>query len=71
MQPPCIDRGCNHREIIGAMSAMAGRIAPSGWNRVKISENLGVTAVAPVAPVVTSLILYTVIIEWPSIRSML
>ena len=29
--------------------------APSGWNRVKLSENLGATAVAPVAPVDTSL----------------
>ena len=27
-----------------------------GWNRVKVSENLGVTAVAPVAPAVTSLL---------------
>ena len=26
-----------------------------GWDRVKVSENLGATAVAPVAPVVTSL----------------
>ena len=30
--------------------------APPGWNRVKVSENLGATPVAPVAPVVTSLI---------------
>ena len=29
--------------------------AHPGWNRVKVSENLGATAVAPVAPVVTSL----------------
>ena len=29
--------------------------APPGWNRVKVSENLGATAVAPVAPVDTSL----------------
>ena len=28
---------------------------PPGWNRVKLSENLGATAVAPVAPVNTSL----------------
>ena len=28
---------------------------PLGWNRVKISENLGATAGAPVAPSVTSL----------------
>ena len=29
--------------------------APLGWNRVKVTENLGVTEVAPVAPVVTSM----------------
>ena len=29
--------------------------APLGWDRVKVSENLGATLVAPVAPVVTSL----------------
>ena len=29
--------------------------APPGWNRVKASENLGATAVALVAPAVTSL----------------
>ena len=29
--------------------------APLSWDRVKVSENLGGTAVAPVAPVVTSL----------------
>ena len=34
---------------------MVGRICPPGWNRVKVSENLGATAVAPVAPVDTSL----------------
>ena len=28
-----------------------------GWDRVKISENLGATAVAPVAPADTSLLL--------------
>ena len=28
---------------------------PPGWDRVKVSENLGATAVAPVAPVNTSL----------------
>ena len=32
--------------------------APLGRNRVKVSENLGVTAVAPVAPLVTSLLSY-------------
>ena len=34
---------------------MVGRICPPGWDRVKVSENLGVTAVAPVAPADTSL----------------
>ena len=29
--------------------------APPGWDRVKVSKNLGATAVAPVAPVDTSL----------------
>ena len=29
---------------------------PLGWDRVKVSENLGATLVAPVAPVVTSLV---------------
>ena len=31
--------------------------APLGWNRVKVSENLGATTVVPVAPAVTSLIM--------------
>ena len=41
---------CNHWEIFGATSAMQwwGRINPPGWNRVKVSENLGATAVTPV-----------------------
>ena len=34
---------------------MVGRICPPGWNRIKVSENLGATPVAPVAPVDTSL----------------
>ena len=49
---------CNHREIFDATSAMLGQnlpSAPPGWNRVKVSENLGATANAPVAPAVTSL----------------
>ena len=29
---------------------MVGRIYPPGWNRIKVSENLGATPVAPVAP---------------------
>ena len=28
---------------------------PPGWDRVKVSENLGATSVAPVAPADTSL----------------
>ena len=35
--------------------------APLGWDRVKLSENLGATSVAPVAPVITSLCLMLVI----------
>ena len=38
-----------------ATSAMVGRICPPGEDRVKVSENLGGTSVAPVAPVDTSL----------------
>ena len=34
---------------------MVGRICPPGGDRVKVSENLGATSVAPVAPVDTSL----------------
>ena len=34
---------------------MVGRICPPGCNRVKVSQNLGATAVAPVAPVDASL----------------
>ena len=40
---------------------MVGRICPPpGWDRVKVSENLGATTVALVAPVDTSLVLYCV-----------
>ena len=47
---------CNRGEIFGATHSMLGaESAPPGWNRVKVSENLGATAVAPVAPVITSL----------------
>jgi hypothetical protein len=36
---------------------MVGRICPPpGWNGVKVSETLGATPVAPVAPVDTSLL---------------
>ena len=34
---------------------MVGRICPPGGDRIKVSENLGATTVAPVAPVDTSL----------------
>ena len=34
---------------------MVGTICSPGWDRVKISENLGATVVTPVAPVDTSL----------------
>ena len=34
---------------------MFGNICPPGWNRVKVSKNLGATAAVPVAPVDTSL----------------
>ena len=37
---------------------MVGRICPPGCNRVKVSQNLGATPVAPVAPVDTSLNFY-------------
>ena len=47
---------CNRGEIFGATYSMLGaESAPPGWNRVKVSENLGATVVAPVAPAVTSL----------------
>ena len=50
------NQGRNHRENLDATSAMVGRICPPpGGDRVKVSENLGATSVAPVAPVVTSL----------------
>ena len=52
-----IHQGHNHGENLGSTFAMVGRICPPGWDRVKVSENLGVTAVAPVAPAVSSLYL--------------
>ena len=50
-------QGRNRRENLVATSAMVGRICPPGpgGDRVKVSENLGATSVAPVAPVDTSL----------------
>ena len=48
-------QGRNHGKMLAATSAMVGRICPPGWDRIKVSGNLGATLVAPVAPVVTSL----------------
>ena len=48
-------QGRNHGENLGATVPMVGRICPPGWNRVKVSENLGATAVVAVAPVGASL----------------
>ena len=43
------EQGRNHGKNLGATSAMVGRICPPpGCNRVKVSQNLGATAVAPV-----------------------
>ena len=33
-------QGRNHKEIVGAIALMVGRICPPGCNRVKVSENL-------------------------------
>ena len=52
-----IFQGRNDGENLGATASMVGRICPPGWNRVKVSENLGSTVVALVAPVDTSLYL--------------
>ena len=49
-------QGRNHGKFLAATSAMVGRICPLGWDRVKASENLCATAVAPVVPVVTALL---------------
>ena len=48
-------QGRNHKENLGFTSAIVGKIGPPGWDRVRVSENLGATSVATVAPVVTSL----------------
>ena len=39
---------------------MMGRICPHGGDKVKVSENLGLTMVVPLAPVETSLVEYAV-----------
>ena len=41
--------------MLAVTSVIVGTICPLGWDRVKVSENLGATAVAPVTSVVTSL----------------
>ena len=46
-------QGRNHGENLVATSAMVGRICPHGGDRVKVSENLGLTTVLPLAPVET------------------
>ena len=52
-----VNQRCNRGEIFGATHSVVGaESAPPGWNRVKVSEILGATAVAPVAPAVMSLI---------------
>ena len=50
-------QGRNHGEKLGSTSAMVGRICPPGWDRVRVSKNLGATAVALVAPADTSLLI--------------
>ena len=62
-------QGCNHGKNLGATSAMVGRICPPGCNRVKVSQNLGLTAVAPVAPVDTSLVDIDKIIKMGSLHA--
>ena len=52
-------QGRNRREYLDATSAMVGRICPPpgpGRDRVNVTENVGATEVAPVAPVDTSLL---------------
>ena len=39
-------QGRNHGKNLAVTSAMVGRICPPGGDRVKVSENLGVTSVA-------------------------
>ena len=49
-------KGRNHGENLVATSGMVGRICPPpGGDRVKVSQILGATWVAPVAPVDTSM----------------
>lgn len=52
-----------NREFFGATSAVVGRICLLGWNRVTVSENVGATAVVPVALVDTSLT-FMVVSNW-------
>ena len=48
-------QGHHHKENLDAPCAMVDRSCPLGGDRVKESENLAATAVAPGAPVDTSL----------------
>ena len=49
-----LSQGRNDKKNLGSTVLMVNTIC-LGWNRVKVSENLDVTAVIPVAPVDTSL----------------
>ena len=51
-------QACINKEIFCAALAVVGRICVRGWNRVTVSKNLGVIAVAPVTHVVKSLNYY-------------
>jgi len=49
-----LSQGRNDKKNLGSTVLMVNTIC-LGWNRVKVSENLDVTGVIPVAPVDTSL----------------
>ena len=51
----CIFRDVTTRKVLVRPRQWWVESAPPDWNRVKVSENLGATSVAPVAPVDTSL----------------
>jgi hypothetical protein len=48
-------RGVSREFRLGKQSQWAGIICPSGWDRVKISENLGKAAALPALPLITPL----------------
>ena len=50
-----LPQGRNHGENLGSTLRWWAESSPPGWDRVKISENLGAIAVAPDAPADTSL----------------